>query len=69
MHLGVETALNYDPITEEAVLQALDVIINPTSGPLMVMCNLGRHRTGTVVGIFRKLQRWNLASILEEYRR
>lgn len=60
---------SYDPITEEIVLQALDIIINPSACPLMIMCNLGRHRTGTVVGIFRKLQRWNLASILEEYRR
>ncbi|SCV72250.1 BQ2448_4944 [Microbotryum intermedium] len=68
-HLGVENAVNYDPITEEVVLQALDLVLNPANAPLMVMCNLGRHRTGTVVGIFRKLQRWNLASILEEYRR
>ncbi|KAK4054548.1 tyrosine-protein phosphatase required for protection against superoxide stress (By similarity) [Microbotryomycetes sp. JL201] len=68
-HLGVENAVNYDPITEEVVLHALDIIINKDNAPLMVMCNLGRHRTGTVVGIFRKLQRWNLASILEEYRR
>ncbi|KDE09359.1 hypothetical protein MVLG_00673 [Microbotryum lychnidis-dioicae p1A1 Lamole] len=68
-HLGVENAVNYDPITEEVVLQALDLVLNPANAPLMIMCNLGRHRTGTVVGIFRKLQRWNLASILEEYRR
>ena len=33
------------------------------------MCNLGRHRTGTLVGCLRKLQRWNLTCILEEYRR
>ncbi|KAK4056647.1 tyrosine-protein phosphatase required for protection against superoxide stress (By similarity) [Microbotryomycetes sp. JL221] len=68
-HLRVDNAVNYDPITEEVVLQALDIIINKDNAPLMIMCNLGRHRTGTVVGIFRKLQRWNLASILEEYRR
>lgn len=68
-HLGVENAVGYDPITEEVVLQALDLVINSANSPLMIMCNLGRHRTGTVVGIFRKLQRWNLASILEEYRR
>ncbi|KAJ1497059.1 tyrosine-protein phosphatase required for protection against superoxide stress (By similarity) [Coelomomyces lativittatus] len=37
--------------------------------PLIIMCNLGRHRTGTVVGCFRKLQKWNLTSIFEEYRR
>lgn len=30
------------------------------------MCNQGRHRTGVVVGVLRKLQRWNLVSILEE---
>ena len=36
---------------------------------LLVMCGLGRHRTGTVIACFRKLQRWNLTSILEEYRR
>ena len=33
------------------------------------MCNLGRHRTGTVIGCLRKLQHWNLSAILEEYRR
>ena len=33
------------------------------------MCNLGRHRTGTVIGCLRKLQNWNLSAILEEYRR
>ena len=30
---------------------------------------MGRHRSGTVVGCYRKLQRWALSSILEEYRR
>lgn len=36
----------WDPITEEAVLQALELILNPTNYPMMIMCNLGRHRTG-----------------------
>eukprot|EP00245_Coleochaete_scutata_P010017 TRINITY_DN3436_c0_g1_i1.p1 TRINITY_DN3436_c0_g1~~TRINITY_DN3436_c0_g1_i1.p1 ORF type:complete len:167 (+),score=22.29 TRINITY_DN3436_c0_g1_i1:128-628(+) len=57
------------PISEEEVLSALQVILNPHNYPLMVMCNLGRHRTGTVIGCLRKLQRWNLTSIFEEYRR
>ena len=30
---------------------------------------MGRHRSGTVVGCYRKLQRWALSSIFEEYRR
>ncbi|KAJ3365128.1 tyrosine-protein phosphatase required for protection against superoxide stress (By similarity) [Allomyces javanicus] len=69
-HLGVATSVNaWDPISEEIVLEALEVILNPRNYPLIIMCNLGRHRTGTVVGCLRKLQRWNLTSIFEEYRR
>ncbi|CAO3698290.1 unnamed protein product [Rhizopus stolonifer] len=43
-HLGVVSSVNaWDPITEEAVLQALELILNPTNYPMMIMCNLGRH--------------------------
>lgn len=49
--VAVENSVNYDPITEEVVLQALELVISPAASPLMIMCNLGRHRTGTVVGI------------------
>ncbi|KXS18342.1 protein-tyrosine phosphatase [Gonapodya prolifera JEL478] len=69
-HLGTTTSTNaWDPISEEVVLEALDIILDPKNYPVMVMCNLGRHRTGTVIGCLRKLQRWNLTSIFEEYRR
>ncbi|KAK8866530.1 tyrosine-protein phosphatase required for protection against superoxide stress (By similarity) [Tritrichomonas musculus] len=27
------------------------------------------HRTGTVIGCFRKLQNWSLSNIIEEFRR
>ncbi|KAJ3104669.1 tyrosine-protein phosphatase required for protection against superoxide stress (By similarity) [Phlyctochytrium bullatum] len=69
-HLGANASANaWDPISEDVVLEALDCILDPTNYPIMIMCNLGRHRTGTVVGCLRKLQRWNLTSIFEEYRR
>ncbi|KAL7750604.1 tyrosine-protein phosphatase required for protection against superoxide stress (By similarity) [Sorochytrium milnesiophthora] len=69
-HFGAAPSVNsWDPVSEEVVLEALEVILNPRNYPLMIMCNLGRHRSGTVVGCLRKLQRWNLASIFEEYRR
>ncbi|KAJ3339189.1 tyrosine-protein phosphatase required for protection against superoxide stress (By similarity), partial [Kappamyces sp. JEL0680] len=69
-HLGYNQIANaWDPISEEVVLEALELILNPKHYPLMVMCNQGRHRTGTVIGCLRKLQRWNLTSIFEEYRR
>jgi tyrosine-protein phosphatase OCA1 len=37
--------------------------------PLCLMDSVGRNRVGIVVGCLRKLQRWNLTSIFEEYRR
>ncbi|ORX76171.1 protein-tyrosine phosphatase [Anaeromyces robustus] len=68
-HLGSNSTSAWDHISEEIVLEALDLILKPENYPLIVMCNLGRHRTGTVIGCLRKLQRWNLTSIFEEYRR
>ncbi|BGP40380.1 tyrosine-protein phosphatase required for protection against superoxide stress (By similarity) [Rhodotorula kratochvilovae] len=69
-HLGADDyAATYDPLSEETVLEALDLILNPDNGPTLVCCNQGRHRTGTVLGVLRKLQGWALFSILEEYRR
>eukprot|EP00741_Cyanophora_paradoxa_P001038 tig00000455_g1000.t1 len=69
-HLGSEGHSNpWKPISEQVVLEALDLILDPKNYPLMVMCNLGRHRTGTLIGCLRKLQRWNLTAIFEEYRR
>ncbi|KAI8804723.1 protein-tyrosine phosphatase [Cladochytrium replicatum] len=69
-HLGINANANaWDPISEEVVLEALELILTPSNYPVLVTCNLGRHRTGTVIGCLRKLQRWNLTSIFEEYRR
>jgi tyrosine-protein phosphatase OCA1 len=70
IHLGRErTKVPWQLISEEVVLRALEVIMSPSNYPLHIMCHLGRHRTGTVVGCLRKVQQWNLTSIFEEYRR
>lgn len=37
----------WNPISEEVVISALKIMRNPDNYPLHVMCNLGRHRTGT----------------------
>eukprot|EP01116_Phalansterium_solitarium_P012185 TRINITY_DN28236_c0_g1_i1.p1 TRINITY_DN28236_c0_g1~~TRINITY_DN28236_c0_g1_i1.p1 ORF type:complete len:190 (-),score=22.14 TRINITY_DN28236_c0_g1_i1:166-660(-) len=60
---------SWSPISEEVVISALKLILDPKNYPLMVMDGLGRHRSGLVIGCLRKLQRWNLTSIFEEYRR
>ena len=57
------------PPPEPLIIKALTLLLRPSTFPTLVCCNMGRHRTGTVVGCYRKLQRWALSSILEEYRR
>ena len=71
IHLGEDVGKRspWKPVSEETVLEGLHVLLEPASYPLLIMCNLGRHRTGTMVGCLRKLQGWNLTAILEEYRR
>ena len=45
--LGVDTHPNpWNPISEETVIAALKLILNPDNYPLHVMCGLGRHKTG-----------------------
>ncbi|VAI61348.1 unnamed protein product [Triticum turgidum subsp. durum] len=35
--------------------------------PVLIHCKRGKHRTGCVVGCLRKLQKWRLSSVLDEY--
>ena len=36
--------------------------------PVLIHCNQGKHRTGCLVGCLRKVQRWSLVAIFDEYR-
>ncbi|KAJ8904677.1 hypothetical protein NDN08_001195 [Rhodosorus marinus] len=65
---GVGLSLSWKSMSEEVVLTAMDTILDTSTYPLLIMCHLGRHQTGTVVGCMRKLQRWNLTAVFEEYR-
>lgn len=70
-HLGLVTSGGnpWDQLTESTIVSALQIILNKNNYPLLVCCGMGRHRTGTVMGCLRRLQRWNMASISDEYRR
>lgn len=59
----------WKPASEDVILAGLHVLLEPANYPIGIMCTLGRHHTGTLVGCLRKLQGWNLTAILEEYRR
>ncbi|KAG5502785.1 hypothetical protein JKF63_04553 [Porcisia hertigi] len=56
-------------LSEAVVVSILHIMLDPQYYPLLITCSKGRYRSGIVCGCLRKLQRWNLVSILEEYRR
>ncbi|OHT04072.1 putative tyrosine-protein phosphatase [Tritrichomonas foetus] len=66
---GGEANVYGQRISEQLVLDAFHVMLNPDRYPVIVMCNLGRHRTGTVIACLRRLQLWSLSSIVDEFRR
>jgi tyrosine-protein phosphatase OCA1 len=57
------------PINEQVVTTSLQIIANESSHPVMLVCKSGRALTGVVVACLRKLQKWSMTSIFEEYRR
>ncbi|KAK4485044.1 hypothetical protein RD792_007652 [Penstemon davidsonii] len=56
-------------IPEGLFRSALQVLLDERHRPLLIHCKRGKHRTGCLVGCFRKLQNWCLASIFDEYQR
>lgn len=55
--------------SEKLALDALQIILNQNSYPILICCNRGVNRTGTVVGCLRKIQKWSLSAIFDEFRR
>ncbi|KAJ4975338.1 hypothetical protein NE237_000444 [Protea cynaroides] len=56
-------------IPEDMVREALKVVLDVRNHPVLIHCKRGKHRTGCLVGCLRKLQRWCLSSIFDEYQR
>jgi tyrosine-protein phosphatase OCA1 len=59
----------WSTIAEETVVKALEIITNKSNYPILITCKHGRALTGAVVGCLRKIQKWSMVSIFEEYRR
>ncbi|KAL3521905.1 hypothetical protein ACH5RR_014739 [Cinchona calisaya] len=56
-------------IPEDSIREALEVVLDEKNRPLLIHCKRGKHRTGCLVGCLRKLQKWCLTSIFDEYQR
>ncbi|KAL7591803.1 tyrosine-protein phosphatase DSP1 [Lactuca sativa] len=55
-------------IQEIKICDALKVLMDPKNRPVLIHCKRGKHRTGCVVGCFRKLKNWGMSAIHEEYK-
>jgi len=60
---------SWQPVSDELVKEALEIVLDARRHPVLVVCSSGAHQTGAVVGCLRRLQQWNLVAILAEYRR
>ncbi|CAK9182292.1 unnamed protein product [Ilex paraguariensis] len=56
-------------IPEDTIREALKAVLDVRNQPLLIHCKRGKHRTGCLVGCLRKLQRWCLTSVFDEYQR
>jgi protein tyrosine/serine phosphatase len=59
---------NWRPITEEIAKTGLEILLDTTQHPVIVMCATGIHETGILIGCLRKLIGWNFNAIIFEYR-
>ncbi|EAN76791.1 lipid-like atypical dual specificity phosphatase, putative [Trypanosoma equiperdum] len=55
-------------ISEPLMHRILSALIDTRLHPVLIHCNKGKHRTGTVAACLRLLQGWSLVSIFQEYR-
>lgn len=51
------------------IFQALCVVLDESSYPLLIHCNKGKHRTGCVVACYRKIRGSTVDKATAEYRR
>ncbi|MED6209847.1 Tyrosine-protein phosphatase dsp1, variant 2 [Stylosanthes scabra] len=56
-------------IPEDTIREALKVVLDVRNHPLIIHCKRGKHRTGCLVGCYRKMQKWCLSSVFDEYQR
>ncbi|KAL3630898.1 hypothetical protein CASFOL_023882 [Castilleja foliolosa] len=61
---GVDTM----EIPDKSITEALKVVVDERNHPVLIHCLGGKHRTGCLVGCFRKFQNWGLPAILKEYK-
>lgn len=63
---------NKEPFVEinsDDINHALTRLLDDRSHPVLIHCLKGKHRIGCLIGCLRKIQRWSMTSIFDEYRK
>ncbi|KAI6350247.1 hypothetical protein MCOR25_010565 [Pyricularia grisea] len=68
-HIIAMKGTKKETISLETMQGILNVVLNPKNHPLLVHCNHGKHRTGCVAGVVRKVTGWETDAIIDEYRK
>ncbi|KAF3153705.1 hypothetical protein TWF751_004527 [Orbilia oligospora] len=71
-HIQIGIRANKEPFVEvplDKITKAVSVILDKRNHPILIHCNKGKHRTGCIVGCLRKIQKWTLCNVFDEYRR
>jgi uncharacterized protein (TIGR01244 family) len=64
VHLPMDS--NHLP-TDEQIVQFLSIINDPSSTPVFIHCEQGRHRTGVMIAIYRLIHyKWSLEQAMAE---
>jgi Tyrosine phosphatase family len=61
--------LTWQPVNEQLVKEALEFVLDVSNHPVMIMCPSGVSEAGVVLGCLRRMQRWAMSSVIDEYRR
>ncbi|KAI3983561.1 hypothetical protein MKX01_000573 [Papaver californicum] len=58
-----------ESVSEDTITEAIEVLLDVRNHPILIHCKHGKHRTGCVVGCYRKVKNWCLPCVLKEYKR
>ncbi|KAI3918119.1 hypothetical protein MKX01_041439 [Papaver californicum] len=58
---------NPSAVSKDMITEALQVLLDVRNHPILIHCKHGKHRTGCVVGCYRKVKNWCLPCVLKEY--
>ncbi|MCL7033862.1 hypothetical protein MKW94_015181 [Papaver nudicaule] len=64
---GIQGTKEPSMVSKDMITEALEVLLDVRNHPILIHCKQGKHRTGCVVGCYRKLKNWCMPCVLQEY--